>query len=160
VSLAAFSPRGGESVGSSPTGLLLFAYQSVPPAPGRDTSISQPPPSAPAGGPASPASGGGLSSSLPLLIMIVPMILLLFFSSRSQQNQAKKQAATVASLKKGDRVLTDAGISGRLVEMGDRYAKIEIAPGVKIDVLKARVAGADTPETQTQTATPAASDKK
>ncbi len=162
MSLAAFSPSTGESAaGSSHAGLILFAYQSVPPAPGRETSVSQPAPAAPSSAPPSGAApSGGLGSSLPLLIMIVPMILLLFFSSRSQSKQAKKQAELIASMKKGDKVLTDSGISGRLVEMGDRFAKIEIAPGVKIDVLKARLSGLDTPETQTQTATSAASDKK
>jgi preprotein translocase subunit YajC len=83
---------------------------------------------------------------LPLLIMVLPMLLLLFFSSRSQQ---KKQAAAVSGLKKGDRVLTEGGIVGRLVELGDRYAKLEVAPGVKIEILKTRLAGADTVETQT-----------
>lgn len=82
---------------------------------------------------------------LPLLIMVLPMVLLLFFSNRSQQ---KKQAAALSGLKKGDRVLTEGGIVGRLVEIGDRYAKLEIAPGVKIEVLKTRLAGADLAEPQ------------
>lgn len=159
MSFAEFSPGIGESaptVARSQGGLLLFAYQSVPPAPGRESGVSQPStpatPAAPAGG--SSAPGGALSGILPMLLM-VPLILLLVFSSRSQQ---KKQAATIAGLKKGDRVLTEGGIVGRLVEIGERYAKLEIAPGVKIEVLKARLAGADTADPQPTAA--AAAEKK
>lgn len=65
------------------------------------------------------------------------------FSSRSQQ---KKQQQTIAALKKGDRVLVQGGLVGKLVEAGDRYAKLEIAPGVKVDVLKSALIGKDTAE--------------
>jgi preprotein translocase subunit YajC len=153
VSLVASPPSHGESaaVGSSPTGLILLAHQSVPPAPGRETSVGQPAPApAPAHGEAAPG-GSGLLGVLPLFIMIVPVILLMVFSNRSQQ---KKQAALLSNLKKGDKVLTDTGLVGRLVQLGDRYATLEIAPGTKVDVLRNRLAGLDNPETQ------AASEKK
>lgn len=124
-------------------GLLLGAFQNVPPAPGREPIATQGAPPAPTGGPPPDSGfGGGL---LPLLVMVVPMLLLLFFTSRSQQ---KKQAAVIASLKKGDRVLTQGGLVGRLAELGDRYAKLEIAPGVKVEVLKSQVLGVDSAETQ------------
>jgi preprotein translocase subunit YajC len=80
---------------------------------------------------------------LPLLLL-VPVLLLMFFSSRSQQ---KKQQATLAALKKGDRVLLQGGLVGKLTELGDRYAKVELAPGMKVDVLKSSLLGKDTPET-------------
>jgi preprotein translocase subunit YajC len=78
------------------------------------------------------------------LLLFVPLIFFLFLSSRSQQ---KKHQAAISSLKKGDRVLTQSGLVGKLVELGDRYAKLEIAPGVKVDVLKSGLVGKDTPET-------------
>jgi preprotein translocase subunit YajC len=122
--------------------LLLAAYQNIPPRPGAEPSTAQSAP-APSGGPAPDAGFGG--GMLPLLVMVVPMLLLLFFTSRSQQ---KKQAAALASLKKGDRVLTQSGLVGRLVEMGDRFAKLEISPGVKVEVLKSQLLGVDSAETQ------------
>lgn len=131
--------------------LLLAAYQNVPPAPGRESGTVQP--STPAPGGPSPEPGGFMGGIGPLLIMVVPMLLLLFFTSRSQQ---KRQAATLANLKKGDRVVLDSGIAGRLVELGDRYAKLEIAPGVKVDVLKSKVLGADA----TEVPAPASAEKK
>lgn len=122
--------------------LLLAGFQNVPPAPGRDSAVGQPTPAPGGAPPAEPGFGGGI---LPLLIMVVPMLLLLFFTSRSQQ---KKQAAVIASLKKGDRVLTQSGLVGRLVEIGDRFVKLEIAPGVKVEVLRSGVLGTDTADTQ------------
>ncbi len=68
---------------------------------------------------------------------------MMFFSTRSQQ---KKQQAALAALQKGDRVLTQSGLVGKLVEMGDRYAKVELAPGVKVDIIKTGLIGKDTPE--------------
>jgi len=81
------------------------------------------------------------------ILLVLPLLILLFWSSRSQQ---KKQAASVAALKKGDRVLTQSGMIGKLVEVGDRYAKVEVAPGVKIEILKSGLLGKDTPETAAQ----------
>jgi preprotein translocase subunit YajC len=81
--------------------------------------------------------------TLPLLLLGA-LLVMMFWSSRSQQ---KKQQATLAALKKGDRVLTQSGLVGKLVEVGDRYAKLEIAPGVRIDLLKSALVGKDTAET-------------
>lgn len=79
--------------------------------------------------------------------MVVPLVILLMFSNRSQ---AKKQVEMVKGLQKGDRVITQGGLVGKLVETGDRYAKIEIAPGVKIEVLKTGLLGKDDAETAAQ----------
>jgi preprotein translocase subunit YajC len=126
-------------------GTAAFAFQDIPPAPGRPAGPEaapavqhQPPPS---GGHAQ--ESGGLGPLLPLLLL-VPLVLLMLFSSRSQQ---KKQQAAIAGLKKGDRVLTQSGLVGKLVEIGDRYAKLELAPGVKVDILKSGLLGKDSPET-------------
>lgn len=82
---------------------------------------------------------------LPFLIIALMIPLLL-----SQRSQSKKQAAAVAALAKGDRVLLQGGMIGKLVEVGDRYAKVELSPGVKVDVLKNALLGKDTPETAAQ----------
>ena len=122
--------------------LLLSAYQAVPPAPGRESGTE-----APAKGPTEPVApapglGGGLGT---MLIMILPILLLLFFTSRSQ---SKKQAAVLANLKKGDRVLLQSGLVGRFVEVKDRYAIIDLGSGMKVEVLKSSIAGQDSPEAQ------------
>jgi len=75
------------------------------------------------------------------ILLLLPVILLLLWSSRSQQ---KKQQAALAALKKGDRVVTQSGLVGKLLELGDRYAKVEVAPGVKVEILKSGLIGKDT----------------
>lgn len=122
--------------------LLAIALQQLPPAPGQGTTAPAP---APEGAPQS-APGPGLGMWLPLLVFL-PMILLMFWSSRSQQKRHQK---ALAELKKGDSVLTQSGLRGKLVELGDRFAKVELAPGVKVDVLKSSLLGKDTVETAAQ----------
>lgn len=119
----------------------MFFLQNIPPAPGRQGTEAVP--SASTSHEAPPAPSPGIAGYLPLLLIVV-MLPLLLWSSRSN---AKKQAALVGALAKGDRVLLQGGLVGKLVEMGDRYAKVEIAPGVKVDFLKNALLGKDTPET-------------
>ena len=100
----------------------VFAFQAVPdsPSPGRAQLRNGQPPRWGIRGGAPPSSGFGLFT--PLLILM-PFILILFFQSRSQ---TKKQEANIAGLKKGDRVVTQSGLVGRLVSIEGRYAKLEL----------------------------------
>lgn len=118
-----------------------IAYQTVPPAPGAGAE-TQPGSAADPGAPPaqSPGSPGGFWF-MPLMLAV--MVIFLFWSGRSQK---KKQEDAVKSLKKGDRLATQSGLIGRLVETGTRTAKIEIAPGVKVEVLKSSILGRDTEE--------------
>lgn len=127
---------------------LVYLLQNVPPGPGAgdpgpaapgpapagDAHTSQPPPGA--GGP----PPGGLSQMFPLLI-VVPMLAVMFFMSRSQQ---KKQKEMETKLKAGDRVVTQSGIIGKLTEKDDRTVKIEIAPGIKVKMVRTAIVGLDT----------------
>jgi preprotein translocase subunit YajC len=83
-----------------------------------------------------PGTGGGLGPLLPLLLF-VPIIVMMLMQSRGQQ---KKRKELESKLKKGDRVVTQSGLVGKLAEWGDgRYAKLEVAPGVKLQILKSAV---------------------
>lgn len=75
-----------------------------------------------------------------MLLLFGVLIFFMFWSSRSQQ---KKQQKLVSELKKGDRVVTQSGLVGKLVDVGDRIVKVEIAPGVKADMLKSSLIGKD-----------------
>jgi preprotein translocase subunit YajC len=120
----------------------VFAFQSVPPAPGRVGSpvTTQLPDKAPSGSDSAPATPGGGAFGMLFPLLLVGMLVFIFWSSRSQQ---KKQDAAVSDLKKGDRVVTQSGMIGRLVDLEPRYAKLEIAPGVKIQVLRTSLSGRD-----------------
>jgi preprotein translocase subunit YajC len=119
-------------------------YQQTPVAAGRPTGPNQQQVVAHTSEPAHAASDHPQQSGGPgfgfILIMLLPMVFLLYWMPRSQQ---KKQAAALSKLAKGDKVVTHSGMIGKLVEMGERSYKLEIAPGVKIDVLKSSIAGKD-----------------
>jgi preprotein translocase subunit YajC len=76
-----------------------------------------------------------------ILIMALPLLLVVTTS----RSQSKKQKKIEESLKVGDRVITRAGLIGKLTELGERTAKIEIAPGVSVQMLKSSIEGVDAP---------------
>jgi preprotein translocase subunit YajC len=121
----------------------LLLAQNVPPAPGRQTGEVQPQPTpGPAPSSASEPPSGGMWV---MLLMVVPLLLFMFWSTRSQQ---KKQEKTLGALAKGDRVILQGGLVGKFVEMNERLAKVELAPGLKVDVLRTSILGKDNAETQ------------
>ena len=75
-----------------------------------------------------------MTMMLPILILVGFM----FFMSRSEK---KKRTALESKLKKGDRVITRSGIIGKLLEVGDRTVRAEIAPGVNVTMLKVAIEG-------------------
>ena len=118
----------------------VFAFQAVPdsPHPGSAPSSGTGQPAPPGDGGAPPPSSLGLFT--PLLILL-PFILILFFQSRSQ---TKKQEANIAGLKKGDRVVTQSGLIGRLVSIEGRYAELELLPSrTKVTILRTGLVGRD-----------------
>jgi len=121
---------------------LALALQTLAPSPGQATTTAPTTPTPTA----APDTGGTFGMLLPLLLF-VPLILMMFWQSRSAQ---KRQQKVIGELKKGDTVLTQGGLRGKLIEMGDRFAKIEIAPGTKVEILKSAVLGKDSAEAAAQ----------
>jgi preprotein translocase subunit YajC len=87
---------------------------------------------------AAPGGAGGMDilSMLPLILMFV---LLYFLLLRPQMKRAKEQKQMVASLQKGDEVITSGGTLGRLTKVSDNYVSLEIAPGVEITAQKSAI---------------------
>jgi preprotein translocase subunit YajC len=87
------------------------------------------------GAPASsgaPASGGSpIAGFMPILMMLVIFVPFFLLMSRRQ----KKERVARESLKKGDRVMTNAGLVGELVDIDDALAKVKIAPGVTVQIV-------------------------
>jgi len=84
-----------------------------------------------------PMAGGGFEQ----LILIVGFIAIFYFLLiRPQQKRAKKHKEFVASIKRGDQVITSGGMYGRVVELGDTTVEIEIAKNVRVKVLRSYIA--------------------
>ncbi|HVJ91500.1 MAG TPA: preprotein translocase subunit YajC [Labilithrix sp.] len=108
---------------------LYFFFQNVPPKQGTP-GVAQD--SAPSGAPAPQNPPGSMITMLLPFLILVPF---LFLSFRRQ----KKEQAARKNLKKGDRVVTQAGLIGELVEMDERIAKVKIAPGTTVQVVATAV---------------------
>jgi preprotein translocase subunit YajC len=69
-----------------------------------------------------------------MVTMLLPFLILVPFLFLSFRRQKKEKAAR-GSLKKGDRVVTQAGLIGELVDLDERIGKVKIAPGTTVQVL-------------------------
>jgi len=76
------------------------------------------------------AAGGNMLSTLVPMVLI--MIVFYFFMIRPQVKKAKDHKKLVAELGKGDKVITTAGIHGRIVDLNETTFLIEVEGGTKI----------------------------
>ena len=94
---------------------------------------------APAGQPGGAQGGEGLMSTL---MLIVPMILIFyFFLIRPQSKRAKEHQKFLEQIKRGDKVITNGGIWGKVATVTDTTIDLEVASNVKIRMTKSTVAG-------------------
>ena len=80
--------------------------------------------------------GGGISFFIPLILMFVIFYFLLI---RPQQKKVKQHKEMIASLRKGDKVVTAGGIHGTISNVSDNTVTVEIAPKVRIKVQKGSI---------------------
>lgn len=74
--------------------------------------------------PAAAAAGPGWMSILPMILIFV---VLYFLMIRPQVKRQKEHKAMVDALSKGDEVLTSGGLIGKIVELNDQFATLQIA---------------------------------
>ena len=86
-------------------------------------------------------TGGGLALVTQLAPLLLIFAVFYFLLIRPQQNKQKEHKALLAALKRGDRVLTAGGILGKVVTIKDGVDEIEveIAPNVRVSVLRATI---------------------
>lgn len=91
------------------------------------------------------ASGGaGGQYLLPGLAFFGVMVY--FMILRPQQKLQKDQQALMSSLKKGDEVVTQAGVLGKVIAVQDKIVTLEVASSLKLRVLKSSIQGKVTEE--------------
>ncbi|GAB1392638.1 preprotein translocase subunit YajC [Rhodocyclaceae bacterium] len=67
---------------------------------------------------------GGLMGLMPIILMF---IVLWFLMIRPQMKKAKEHQKMVGELQKGDEVVTQGGMAGRIVKVGENYVTLEVA---------------------------------
>ena len=81
------------------------------------------------------------SSAGMLIIYVVAFIAIFYFMAiRPQQRQRKAHQALLSSLKKGDRIVTAAGIYGTVKRVEDNIVVVEVAKGVTVKIARRAVA--------------------
>ncbi len=85
------------------------------------------------------AAGGTADLVLSLLFPIGLLAVLYFLMIRPQIKRQKNHEKMVAGLAKGDEVITMGGLAGRIIDLGDNFARVEIADGVQVKVRRQAV---------------------
>ena len=76
---------------------------------------------------------------------LVPLILIFgimyFLLIRPQQKKAKQHQAMVSSLRRGDQVVTQGGLIGKVSKVKeDNEVEVEVSDGVKVRVVQSTIA--------------------
>lgn len=87
----------------------------------------------------------GAPEASPMWSFVVPMIFMVvifyFLLIRPQQRKAKEHKALLENLKKGDRVITNGGLIGTIINIEDPLVVIEVADKVRVEVARPYIAG-------------------
>jgi preprotein translocase subunit YajC len=86
------------------------------------------------------AAGGGAEAFMSFVPLILIFVIMYFLLIRPQQKRAKEHKAMVEALRRGDQVLTQGGIIGKVSKVKeDGEIEVEIAEGVRVRVLRATI---------------------
>lgn len=83
------------------------------------------------------AAQGGLMSFLPLIVIFAVFYFMLI---RPQMKRSKEHRQLVSQLAKGDEVVTNGGLLGRITDVSETFITIEVAENVKIKMQRQAVA--------------------
>jgi len=72
----------------------------------------------------------------PELFLIAMFVLMYFLLIRPQQKRAKDHKILLKALKKGDEVVTNGGVIGKITAVDESFAEVEIASGVIVKLQK------------------------
>ncbi len=75
------------------------------------------------------SSQGGLMSFLPLILIFAVFYFMLI---RPQMKRAKEHKRLVSELSKGDEVVTNGGLLGKITDISDSFVTLELAENIKI----------------------------
>jgi preprotein translocase subunit YajC len=100
---------------------------------------------APAAG-AAPAGDAGMGSLLANLMLLIGMIVIFYFLLiRPQNNRMKKHRAMLAAMKKGDKVVTQGGIIGRIFSLNDEEIVLDTGEGGKLRIARGMIVDVKNP---------------
>ena len=85
-------------------------------------------------------AAGAAGSAPPGWVQFLPIVGMIaifwFLIIRPQMRRQKEHAAKIASVKKGDQVVTGGGLIGKVVKVDDQYVELELAQGMLVKAVK------------------------
>lgn len=88
---------------------------------------------------AEPTAGGSLVSMIVILLVFVAIFYFLLI--RPQRRQQKEHRELVASLKRGDRVITAGGVLGTIDKIDEDTVVLALEEGAKVRLQKSSITG-------------------
>lgn len=87
------------------------------------------------------AAGAGAAGAPPAWISFLPIVGMIaifwFLIIRPQMNRQKEHQAKIASVKKGDQVVTAGGLVGKVLKVDETYVELELGQNVRVKAIKA-----------------------
>jgi preprotein translocase subunit YajC len=83
------------------------------------------------------AGGGGIEM---ILMMAVFFAIMYFMIIRPQQKRAKEHKSMLEALSKGDEVVTNGGLLGKVASITENFVELSVADNVTVKVQKQAVA--------------------
>ncbi len=83
------------------------------------------------------SASGGLMQFLPLVVIFAVFYFMLI---RPQMKRTKAHKQLVAQLSKGDEVVTNGGLLGRITEVSESFVTLELADNLQIKLQRQAVA--------------------
>ena len=91
----------------------------------------------PAAAQAAPAAA---PSPFPSIVMMIALFGVMYFLMiRPQMKRAKDHKELISRLAKGDEVITNGGIAGRVADIGDSFITLEVADNVRIKLQRSAI---------------------
>jgi len=90
------------------------------------------------------AAGAGAAGEPPAFLTWLPIIgmvvIFWFLIIRPQMKRQKEHQERVGGLKKGDQVVTQGGLVGKVIKVDDTYVEVELAKDVRVKAVKQTIA--------------------
>lgn len=83
-------------------------------------------------------AAGVIGTFMPLIIIFIIFYVLIF---RPQMKQQKQRKAMLDDLKRGDEVISNGGIYGKIVELQETWIMLQIANNVTIKLDRSQILG-------------------
>ena len=92
--------------------------------------------------PAQAAQTGGLAGVLNALMPLIFVVVIFYWIAiRPAQKKQREHDELLKALKKGDKVVTNGGIYGKVTKIDDSIAVLEVSDNTKIRVARRAIAG-------------------